>query len=132
MQVPYATSDGSSSSASSPDTPSLSTSPSTCGDRTIQLSSYDGMFPSYSASQSRLDLNDSPSTFPDITESKLYCSSPVKTQLTESKLAAMQFQMSLAETISESLWSSHLSMVTGSHPWHADGSHLSLESAPVH
>jgi hypothetical protein len=101
------------------------------------------MFPSYCPSQPRLDLDDSrlvlsaysdsPSTFlPDTTKSKLCCSNPVKAPHTESKLAAMQFQMSLAETISDSLWNSRLSMVAGSHLWHADGGHLSLESAPVH
>jgi len=63
---------------------------------------------------------------------KLCCSDPAQTPLMESKLTAMQFQVSLAESISESLWSSHLRTVTGSHLQHTDGGHLSLELAPVH
>jgi hypothetical protein len=61
--------------------------------------------------QSRLDLA---SSFVDPTDSKLYCSSGVKTPLADGKLTTFHLQLSLAETISESLWSLRISMV-GSH-----------------
>ena len=85
-------------------------------------------------SQSNLDVySASPSSFlVDPTNRKLRGSDIVDTPVADGELSTIHLQMSLAEKISESLWSSRLGMVTGSHLWHADGGHLSLESAPVH
>ena len=63
------------------------------------LSSYeDGMFPG--ASQSRLDLT---SSF--FVDSTLCCSRRVNTPLADGKLTTLHLRLSLAETLSESLWS---------------------------
>jgi hypothetical protein len=75
------------------------------------------MFPT--ASQSKLNLEDysssiysaSPSSFTDSADSKLCGSRTLDIPVAEGKLSAMRLQLTLAETISESLWSSRLAVV---------------------